>query len=126
MSSYRSTKDPNVYLSSIGASVPLGGAGVLSQDLRAWLATASDVPQYVAPAADVTTVTPAQAKVALFNAGLLDRVDAALVGSYRPIQIYWEAASSFERSHPYIQGIAALLGLSDAEVDTLFAQAALL
>lgn len=71
-------------------------------------------------------VTPAQAKVALYNAGLLDEVDAAIASAYRPIQIYWESASVFELNHPYVQGIGALLGLSDAAMADLFTAAALL
>jgi hypothetical protein len=72
------------------------------------------------------TVTPAQAKLALFNAGLLDKVEASISTASKPVQIYWANALSFERRNPYILGIAGQLGLTDAQMDDLFKAASAL
>jgi hypothetical protein len=71
-------------------------------------------------------VSAAQAKVALFNAGLLDQASTEIAKAYKPIQIYWDSAPTFERNHPYIMGIGSLLGLSDTQVDSLFTAASIL
>lgn len=72
-------------------------------------------------------VSSAQAKVALYNAGLLAKVEDAIAAeNYKPIQIYWANASYFERGHPYIQGIGAAVGLSEKQINDLFTAAVLL
>ncbi len=66
-------------------------------------------------------VTPAQAKTALYNAGLYDRAEAAVGNSqYALIRIWWNSAQEWKRSDPYIYAIAVELGLDDDAVDDLF------
>lgn len=81
------------------------------------------VRAYLPPAPDV--VTAAQAKVALWQAGLLDTVTAAASkAEYMPMKIYFENATEWHRGNPYVQGLAAELGLKDDTLDNLFRQAA--
>lgn len=78
---------------------------------------------------DSTTVsvTKRQAQLALLNFGLLDAVNQAVASMGREAQINWDAASSIDRSNPFIEAIAkGVLGMTDAQLDQLFALAATL
>jgi hypothetical protein len=72
-------------------------------------------------AAIPVSVTPAQAKIALYEAGLLDQVETLVADyPYRPVSIWWTSALAFERGHAYLQAIGYELGLTDEEIDALF------
>ena len=81
------------------------------------------------PPPPVTTVTMRQARLALLRAGLLDNVDAAIAAipdetQRRAAQIEWEYASIVERNSALIQQLTPALGLTEAQMDELFATAA--
>ena len=85
------------------------------------------LPQPVAP----QSVTMRQARLALLGAGLLDQVDAAIASIPDPVQrraaqIEWEYAQTVDRNSPFTQQLAAGLGITDAQKDALFKQAAAL
>lgn len=75
-----------------------------------------------------TVVSKAQAKLALLDKGLLDDVEAALAAmdgvEGQRARIEWNDRTEFHRSHEFIGLLAAAIGLSDANVDELFAHAA--
>ncbi len=71
-------------------------------------------------------VTRFQAKAALAAAGLLPSVEAAVAAGSEFVQIAWADALEFRRTSPTILALAGALGLSDAQVDDLFAAAALI
>jgi hypothetical protein len=82
-------------------------------------------PQPPAPVATVpTSISPAQARLALLGAGLLDQVEAAVAAGSRATQIAWEMATVIERSSPTVVALSAALGLDDAQLDDLFTTAA--
>lgn len=71
------------------------------------------------------SVTRAQAKKALFGAGLLSLVQPAIDTiedeSERTVtQIDWDDAPDFRRSSPTIASLGAALGLTDSQIDDLF------
>jgi hypothetical protein len=73
----------------------------------------------------VTVVTATQARLALFHAGLMDRVKQVVEdAAYEPIRIYFEYAATWERGNPYVQALAIEIGLTDDEIDALFEAAA--
>lgn len=72
------------------------------------------------------TVTMRQARLALHNAGLLETVQAVVANADASVQIEWEYADSFSRNWPTLLTMQAQLGLTDAQVDELFTQAAIL
>lgn len=78
----------------------------------------------------VPTVSRRQARRALLDAGLLASVESAINGLSEPAKsrarIDWEDATEFRRDWPLLVTLASALGLSDAQVDALFAAAALL
>lgn len=87
-------------------------------------------PTPEAEPAPVTQVTQRQARLALLGAGLLSQVEAALDSMPEPqraaAKIEWEYALFIDRNSQLTQGLAAALGLSEQDMDALFAQAATL
>ena len=79
---------------------------------------ATDPP--VLPPSVPFSVTPFQAKAALFAAGLLPAVEAAIAAAPKVAQLAWSDATEFTRDSPTIATMAAALGLTDAQVDALF------
>lgn len=69
-------------------------------------------------------VTMRQARLALLNAGLLDDVEAVITAAGREAQIQWEYASVVERSSPVIAIVQQQQGMTDAQIDDLFREAA--
>lgn len=91
-------------------------------DLAAGEATAREYTP--APTPIPQSVTRAQAKLALNAAGLLSGAEAAIANAGTEAQIYWADALVFERDHPLIASIGGALGLSEAQIDDLFRDAA--
>lgn len=76
-------------------------------------------------------VTLGQAREAIYNAGLLQQVDAAIAAipdsdSRWRMQNAWEHRPTVERDSPFVASMAAALGLSAEETDQLFIAAATL
>ena len=84
------------------------------------------------PPADVVPaeVTMRQARQALYLAGKLADVEDAIAAMPEPprelARIAWDHSQVIERHAQFTERLAAVLGLSDAEVDALFIQAAAL
>lgn len=72
------------------------------------------------------SVSPYQARVALYNAGLMPAVEALMVDpSTDPLAtIAWEYATAIERQSPHIAALASALGLTEQQIDDLFTAAA--
>lgn len=86
------------------------------------------VPEPYAPAvaSGPDEVTSAQARIALYEAGLLEEVEALVAAHpYPPVRIWFGHAKAWERDNPYVQAIGAELDLDDDAIDALFAAAAL-
>lgn len=81
-------------------------------------------PYVPPPAPPITQVTMRQARLALLAADLLDDVEAAIVQADRAVQIEWEYATVVDRASPLVASISSSLGLSNAEIDALFVNAA--
>lgn len=78
-----------------------------------------------------TVVTMRQARLALLQAGLLSQVEAAIAAiedaaQRQAVQIEWEYAAEVDMTHPWVQALATALGLTAAQLDALFTQAAML
>jgi hypothetical protein len=68
-------------------------------------------------------ISPRQIRQALNAAGLRAAVETAVASSDQNTKDWWEFASTFERNHPVLVAMAVQLGMSTAQVDSLFAQA---
>jgi hypothetical protein len=75
------------------------------------------------PTTEVESITPRQAKLALYGAGLLDTVEAMIAEADRVVQIHYHEATAWYRNDPVLAGLAAALGLSSEQLDDLFLQA---
>ena len=64
-----------------------------------------------------------QARLALLAAGHLSAVKTAIATMSEEVQIEWEFSETVERSSPLVTAIAALLPLTNVEVDNLFINA---
>lgn len=79
-------------------------------------------------AAPVEAVTMRQARKALLELGLLEAVEVAIDALPEPTRteakIEWEYSSEVQRHNGFVSNLAPLLGLSEADLDNLFALAA--
>lgn len=90
------------------------------EEVAEWEA-AQNVP---APVVIPTKVTRAQFILALLELDLLDVVEAAVSAADRATQINYRERLEFERSHPVLSTMAAVLGKTDSDIDALFLLAA--
>lgn len=72
-----------------------------------------------------TSVTRFQALAALHGAGLLPQVETYMADANTPViqKLAWQNALDFERTSPTVAALAALLSLTDTQVDSLFISA---
>ena len=83
------------------------------------------IAPYVAPPPPpINQVSMRQARLALLAADLLDDVGAAIVQADRAVQIEWEYATVVDRASPLVEAVGTALGLTDVQIDALFADAA--
>jgi hypothetical protein len=93
-----------------------------------------NVPPQETPAVDPNpvpdSVTMRQARLALFGAGKLAAVDAAIASMPSPYkeaaQIEWEFSGEVRRRQPLVLQLGPALGLTTEQIDNLFRQAATL
>jgi len=85
-------------------------------------------PTPVVAQPQVLSVTMAQARVALRHAGLLDQIDAGLKslpdGTREDALLAWEYAPTVSRTGALVNSLASLFGLTNEQLDALFAKAA--
>lgn len=69
-------------------------------------------------------VTMRQARLALHNAGLLDVVNTSVNQAGGAALIEWEYAGSVQRNNGLLQRLIPVIGITEAQLDTLFIAAA--
>ena len=69
-------------------------------------------------------VTMRQARLELLRRALLDDMEAVITAAGHEAQIQWEYASVVERSNPVIAIVQQQHGMTDAQIDDLFREAA--
>jgi hypothetical protein len=70
-----------------------------------------------------TAVSPREARLVLRRAGLLSAVEAWIAQADEETQIEWEFALEIRRDWPTLSNCAAILGLTEEQLDGLFIQA---
>ena len=115
---------------SDNAYIPFDPANTDYAEYLKWVAEGNEpLPADPVIPPKVTEVTMRQARLALLGAGLLDGVDAALNAIPNEAQrkaalIEWEFSNTVQRDMALVQQLAPALGLSEQQLDNLFAQAA--
>lgn len=85
----------------------------------------SDAPPLAEPAPEVPfSVSARQARLALLAAGLLESFEASIAEEGGVVAIEWEYATQIERASPLVAFFTAKKGLTGAQVDALFVDAA--
>lgn len=82
----------------------------------------ADPPVVTPPVPSV--VTRLQGRLALSRAGLLDTVESAVAAAGGEIAIWYADAQTWHRDDPIFQQLAGQLGMTDVQLDSLFAAAA--
>ena len=126
MPDYQLTDSTIVIRLADGANIPSDPANADRQRYTQWLASGGVPlpPDPPAPTAAPTSVTMRQARLELLKRGLLDDVEAVIAAAGRAAQIEWEYAAVVERSNPAVAIVQAQQGLTDAQIDDLFREAA--
>jgi hypothetical protein len=88
-----------------------------------------ELPAYAPPPPDVPqAVSMRQARLALLGANLLPQVNAAIAGmpgeEGEAARIEWEYAQEVRRDSSLVKALALAMGMSDADLDSLFKSAA--
>lgn len=110
---------PSITWVPVGADVLSGMLATNSDGAWSFSLSVVDSPPVV-PA----SISPAQARLALLGAGLLDEVEAAVAAGDRVTQIAWQNATTIERNSPTVAALAGALGLTDVQLDDMFTTAA--
>lgn len=82
--------------------------------------------QIVSVAAVPASVTPRQVRLLLLAQGLLESVEATIASQDQATQITWAYAQEFRRNDPLLTQLGAGMGLTSAQIDQFFIDAAAL
>ena len=67
-----------------------------------------------------SSITTRQCRLVLMAQGLLAQVETMIAAQDEATRITWEYALEFQRDDPLLSGLAANLGLTDAQIDEFF------
>jgi len=100
----------------------------ITEQIGGAVVTRLAIPAPVVPI--VPEVSMRQAKLALLAAGKIGAVESAIAALSEPdksaAEIEWQSTGTVRRDHPTVAFIGAAAGLTEAEIDGLFAAAALI
>ena len=99
-------------------------------DVQAVDSTPAELAAALAAKRAAMSCTMRQARLALLQVGKLDEVDSAIAAMSEPekstTRINWEYAASVDRVSPFVESLGGALGMTESDLDALFALAATL
>jgi len=113
----------SVVLVEQAMEIPFDLANTDYQQYLQWLAEGNTPEPYVPPPPPIpATVTRFQALAVLAAGGYLDTVRTyiATLDQNNVQRLAWENATDWERTSPTLNALAAMLNLTDTQVDDLF------
>jgi len=113
----------SVVLVEQAMEIPFDLANTDYQQYLTWLAEGNTPDPYIAPPPPIpATVTRFQALAVLAAGGYLDTVRTyiATLDQNNVQRLAWENATDWERTSPTLNALAAMLNLTDTQVDDLF------
>ena len=127
MKYYKNPSDTSVWgyeaNGSQDAIIPSSYVSITLADVMA-IQAAKDAAAAIAAVPQV--VTAFQAKAAIYNAGLLPQVQAAVTSAPMLVQLAWTDTTEFTRDSPTVAALSSTLGLTSVQVDALFKAAAVI
>lgn len=126
MATFKATSDPNTVVKDGTTWIPRGSAQW--QEVEIFLANDGVLePAEPSPPTPPVEVDMRRGRLALLQVGLLDAVESAIAAMSgdegKAAQINWEYATALRRNDSLVTAITGGLGLSETEVDDLFALA---
>ena len=123
---YKLTKDnTSVIRKSDGAFIPMDDGNQDYQEYLRWLVGGGVAESYTEHIP--YSITQRQMRLTLLEQGMYDQVegiiDAILGDEGKAAKISWTWAQEIKRDNPLLLQLAAVLGLSDEAVDSLFLSA---
>jgi len=108
-----------------GSYIPADGLPLPSEDqITAALATAEQTRLR----AHLPSITARQLRLWLHGAGLLEQIPTLIAALPEPqrttAQIEWEFSNDYQRDHPLVTQLGAALGMTSADMDLAWRQAA--
>lgn len=126
---YKISSETCVVRLSDGAFIPVADGNMDYQAYLAWVAEGnSPLPADPPVAVPVQVVTAAQGGIALIRAGLMEAVQAAANAADTPAEVKWafDKATEWDRGSAAFNFLADKAGISEAQRDALFEEAALI
>lgn len=113
------------WLNSAEVDAYLANPACIDDIVDQYKATAinAQIPRELGP----NVVTMRQARLAMFQAGILTSVDAAIAGMEgdegEKARIEWQYAQTIDRDHPLVTSLSSVLSISESQMNELFATA---
>lgn len=122
--------EPNKSQGHVVSIAPVLVDGTWTQQWQLTPFTEEELAQQLENKRSGMRVTMRQAQLALHQVGRLSEVEAAINNMVEPektlVSIEWRTATHVDRTSPWVSALAAALGLSEADLDSLFELAATL
>jgi hypothetical protein len=95
--------------------LPIGSVEITDEEAAALAEANKPVPP------PVTQISPRQIRMALTQMSLRTTVETAIASGDQDMKDWYEFSTYFDRNHPQVLAMAAVLGVSDAQLDALWA-----
>ena len=127
MTTYKYTTPENLVVSKIDDDgISRSSCSIENEQYLAWLAEGNTPEPADLVPVFIPSVSPRQIRQALTATGLRDQVEYAVSQGTQDLKDWYEYSTEFERDNAQVTAMGQALGVSDAQLDDLWALAATL